>query len=167
MVIGVRQFGFEVPKHIFLEKMNGYIKDADNGCIVWTGKLNWLGYGRLEKTINFKKKQLSVHRVSYEIYKGEIPPKMLVCHTCDNRACLNPDHLFLGTHADNRRDMVSKGRDRILKGSETKGAKLTETKIIEILNSNLPYKQIAVQYGVSASTISLIKTRKRWKHVKI
>lgn len=77
-----------------------------NGCWVWQGSKNWKGYGQ----VLFRGVRWVIHRFMYAAYIGPIPPGMFVCHTCDNPPCCNPDHLWLGTHADNQKDMVRKGR---------------------------------------------------------
>lgn len=78
-------------------------KTGQNGCIEWSGCLDRSGYGRVGV------KQIPAHRVAYRLAKGE-PGDMLVCHSCDNPKCVNPDHLWLGTHKDNMSDMTKKGR---------------------------------------------------------
>ncbi len=78
-------------------------KKGQNGCIEWAGCTDRGGYGRVGK------RQEPAHRIAYKLTKGE-PGELLVCHACDNRRCVNPDHLWLGTHDDNMRDMVEKGR---------------------------------------------------------
>lgn len=78
-----------------------------NGCWEWQGVMHHSGYGCLRQNGKFAQ----AHRVSYAAFKGE-PGDLLLCHTCDNPRCINPGHLFLGTHADNMADMKAKGRGR-------------------------------------------------------
>jgi DNA-binding CsgD family transcriptional regulator len=107
-------------------------------------------------------------RVVYKLYKGKDPGGFYVCHTCDNPRCINPDHLWLGTSADNMKDKVNKNRQ--LKGSTIPSSKLTEEKIKEIKNllieNKLTLKQIKDRFGVGIRTISEINSGKRWSHVE-
>lgn len=83
-----------------------YIPEPMSGCWLWIGGVSYPpGYGRMTRG-------QYAHRVSYEIHRGKIPVGMHVLHRCDNRLCVNPDHLFLGTQSDNMRDMMAKGRGR-------------------------------------------------------
>lgn len=89
----------------FLRRFNRRI-DRSGTCWIWTGAKRAEGYGK----INFNRVELRTHRVAYEIAHGAIPEGLHVCHHCDNPSCVRPDHLFVGTSADNTRDRVSKGR---------------------------------------------------------
>lgn len=105
------------------------------------------------------------HRLAYEHYKGEIPDGMCVLHRCDNPACSNPDHLFLGTRTENMADKVRK--DRQQKGSKVHLAKLDESlipKIRALRDNGMSQSNIAALFGVHQSQISRILNNKRWKH---
>lgn len=136
--------------------------DEVTGCHVWQRKLGYRGYGSL--TIDGKR--TAAHRVAYEIHVGPIPDGMYVCHTCDNRACVNPAHLFLGTHNDNREDMVQKGRHA--RGSRHHRSKLTEAEVLEIRQryaAGALQNELCVKFGVANSVISRIVNRLIWRHI--
>jgi hypothetical protein len=82
-----------------------YIPEPNSGCWLWDASVNTAGYGQL----NIEKRPRLAHRLAYEHYVGPIPEGMHVCHRCDVPACCNPNHLFIGTHLDNMRDMDAKG----------------------------------------------------------
>lgn len=106
-----------------------------------------------------------IHREMYKKYKGEIPNNKLVCHTCDNRLCINPDHLWLGTHAENQLDKLSKNRQSRLGGERNGRAKLTAAQVGEIINDKRTIKKIAADYGVAFTMISRIKRKEAWNAI--
>lgn len=107
---------------------------------------------------------MKAHKASWTIYYGR--PKLHVLHRCDNRACVNPDHLFLGTNADNVADRVSKGREADHAGSSNGNAKLTESNALAILRDVRPNKAIAADYGVSVITVQRIKKGTAWACIR-
>lgn len=98
------------PRPTFEERLWSRVQKGP-GCWLWTGSCIAAGYGQIEVRENGRRKSLRVHRVVWELLRGPIPEGLVLCHTCDNPPCCNPDHLFVGTHRDNILDMVSKGRN--------------------------------------------------------
>lgn len=136
-----------------------------SGCLMWIGSKFKHGYGRLRSGDSY----LKAHRVAWEIQFGPIPLGLHVCHTCDVRACVNIDHLFLGDHRANMRDMILKKRDLKEKGVDRYNAKLDPDKVRSIRAEYLVRKSctaIAKDYGVNGKTIWAVVNRKRWKHVE-
>jgi hypothetical protein len=131
------------------------------GCWAWTGATVY-GYGRIGAGGTYGP-ALMAHRVSWELHNGPIPEGMNVLHRCDNPPCTNPEHLFLGTHADNVADKVAKGRGA---SRQRHGmAKLTEDQVARIrLMVELGEQQrvVANLFGVSESQISMIVNGRRW-----
>lgn len=143
--------------------------DKSNGCWEWTGGKDPDGYGLLK--IRVPRTTVKAHRASWILANGEIPPGFSVCHHCDNRACVRPDHLFLGTPADNSEDMVRKGRwNGGGIGEKQHMAKLTGDSVLaarkEYAHGGVSYKTLGVKYGVGAMTMYEAITRRSWKHVK-
>ncbi len=103
------------------------------------------------------------HRVSWELTNGPIPKGICVLHKCDNPLCVNPSHLFLGTYADNMKDMTIKGRQA--RGTSIYTHKLTEENVLHIRSLELPMKDIAEMYKVHRTTISRIRSRKTWRYI--
>jgi hypothetical protein len=99
--------------------------EPNTGCFLWAGATGTTGYGQITIHDRGSRKTLSVHRVVYEAHKGPIPTGLDVCHTCDVRSCVNPEHLFLGTRSDNMWDASRKGK---LNGKSGPGAGYNRTK---------------------------------------
>jgi hypothetical protein len=139
------------------------IPEPNSGCWLWLGYGCHKGYGRIYEG----KRPIRAHRASWTVHRGTIPGGMHVCHRCDNRCCVNPDHLFLGTNADNQRDKVRKGRHvaGISRGHSNGASKLTEENVLEILASKLGPRALATQFGVNPATIHQIRTGVTWRHV--
>lgn len=123
-----------------------------SGCWLWMAGPKIGGYGMFD--------HVQAHRVAWMFYRGNIPPKTCVLHHCDTPSCVNPDHLFLGTGADNMRDKCLKGRWR-----GWQPVRFTAEQVKAIRLSTLGYRKLAKQLGCSQSTIKLIKRRMTWKHI--
>jgi len=134
-----------------------YRVDA-GGCWMWTASCDRDGYGHLMVAGRLR----VAHRLSWELHRGPIPDGRQVCHTCDTPACVNPDHLFLGTQRDNMRDCVAKGR-MPRKGEDNNASKLTEVDVSAIRADPRLQREIAVDYGVTQPHISAIKRKENWK----
>jgi hypothetical protein len=149
-----------------------------SGCWLWMGAITRLGYG----SIACNGTTTYAHRLAWALYRGEPPPGMSVCHKCDNRACVNPGHLFLGTQADNLRDMVKKGRWRprtrggarrllprgLPRGEASRVSKLTERRVREMRECRArgeTYASIAERFGVAFETARRAVNRGTWAHV--
>lgn len=138
------------------DKILHYSKlNPENGCREWTGCKDKDGYGII-RIIGSKDR--GAHRIAYSAYIGEIPDGMHVLHRCDNPACVNPKHLFLGTSADNMRDKSKKGRHH--------NARLSDQDVRAIRESEDVRRELAARYGVSISAIQQIKERRSYKHIE-
>lgn len=142
--------------------LDGYTAGPPDACWLWTGPRHRNGYGVITDD---HLRQAQAHRVAYERAHGQIPPGLNVCHRCDNHACVNPSHLFVGTSADNSADMVRKNRQA--KGSRVGTSKLTESEVraIRALYPRMTQKALAAKFGVSSPLIHAIISLKAWKHL--
>lgn len=139
---------------------------GDNDCWLWKGCLTTSGYGQTgSKRFGHDKYYDSAHRLSYKLFIGPIPDGMFVCHHCDVRHCVNPKHLFLGTHADNMADCTAKGRHDDRKGENHHISKLTDAIVWDILQSKELQKDIAARLGISKVTVCQIKSGYLWPHI--
>lgn len=157
----VQYHGFTEEKRFLMR----VIKGAPSECWPWTGsrmKENWHGQwrnatGAIEPT----------HRAAYRLFVGPLPSGMHVLHKCDNPICVNPGHLFLGTQADNAKDMWQKrrGRPGVSRGEDHGCAKLTAESVLQIRDSTESDVALAEKYKVSRTTIHEIRKRISWNHI--
>ena len=145
-------------------------KNGPGGCWVWTGTLNDAGYGILG--INNRGRIERAHRLSWQMAVGPIPANLCVCHHCDNRRCVNPQHLFLGTRDDNNRDMRSKNRwskPPVRYGILNNKTKLNDVKVREIRSlhatGQYTHRELARQFGIDRSQVGHIVNGECWKGV--
>lgn len=136
------------------------------GCWLWARGVQSQGYGALR----WDGRMVQAHRAAFTLWVGPIPvDRPHVCHHCDTRPCIRPDHLFAGTDADNVADMLRKGRQRParLPGETNPAAKLTEAQVLEILAipHDVPQRVVAAMYGVNQRLVWAIRARKKWRHL--
>lgn len=153
------------PKHPFDLFDARYTVSAD-GCWEWNGAIGNHGYGWFHSNYSRRKWSALAHRVSWEFHKGEIPDDLEVCHHCDNMICVNPNHLYLGTHQRNMQDASERNRFNDRSGIKNPRAILNPEKAFEIRwldASGWTRKSLAAEYGVSIGTIDIVLSQKIWK----
>jgi hypothetical protein len=143
------------------------VTPVPTGCWLWNGN-QASGYGRVYAGPDRDTRHLLAHRAAYQEFIGDVPNGMDVLHICDVPLCVNPAHLFLGTHRENMADMIAKGRQRLnpAKGADHPEAKLTENEVRNIRRSTATQAAIAAEYGVARTTVSAIRRGITWKHLK-
>ena len=164
----------KLNKEGLIKRFKTHFKVMESSCWEWQGKINRFGYGR---ACTYKK-EVAAHRLSYELFLGEIPEGKMICHHCDNRKCVNPEHLFLGTHQDNMDDGVKKKRflhgeawrkanyktlERV--GEKHHNSKLTLNAvrdIFELKELGLSHVEIGSIFGVSYSTVGEVLRGQIW-----
>lgn len=146
----------------------------NGGCWHWIASLRGKsGYGAFK----LDGKVVDAHRVSWIIHKGDIPDGMLICHTCDNRTCVNPDHLFLGTHEDNSKDAYNKGRVVLPsgvvfeKGHQPANRALTDNQAIELKEAiarrgRKPLRLLAKEMGLKYQLVKDVKNQRSYKEIR-
>jgi hypothetical protein len=145
-------------------------KGGPEECWPWLKCCSKQGYGR----VSFLGKYSNVHRISWELTYGPIPPGLSVLHDCDNPPCCNPGHLFLGTFKDNMDDKIKKGRSRgkSHKGEDHPMVKLND-KVVRGIKIKLQHyyrglaQELADEFGVSLATIKSIKANIIWRHINV
>lgn len=132
-------------------------------CWLWIGAKSSSGYGCFRTHF----KDWRAHRFAYTLCRNKIPKGLLVLHSCDNPGCVNPSHLFLGTPADNTRDMIKKRRHTY--GTKVHTAKLNEKEVKEIrrkyATGRYTQKQLSNRYGINQTNIQAVIVGKTWKHI--
>lgn len=150
-------------KQRFFEKVSVKSKSE---CWPWVANTSPKGYGM----IGSGKTKVGAHRVSWEIHKGSIPDGLQVLHKCDNPPCVNPRHLFLGTHGDNMRDMVEKHRNKDVKGEKNPMSKLNGCEVLKIRRRRKKFgetlRSLATDFGISKSNVSFIVRNESWTNLK-
>lgn len=136
-------------------------KRGGDDCWEWTAGLFSSGYGQFRAG----RRKVKAHRFAYTVVIGRIRRGLVICHRCDNRRCVNPSHLFAGTHADNAHDRESKGRGVALMGEQNPASKLTAKQVREIrrrVRAGEPHRALAADFDVHRNHVGRIARRERW-----
>ena len=144
------------------ERFDAKVVRQANGCHLWIGSKDSSGYGHVKVHGTLHKS----HRVAWERLHGAIPPGKVLLHSCDTPACVNTDHLTVGTQRENMADKQAKGRSNFAKGADNSQVVLCEADVYAIRSSSVPHRYLAEAFGVSPSTIQKIKARRIWEWLK-
>lgn len=157
-----------IPRRPFILRFLSRINQSET-CWLWTGAPDRFGYGRISLG-GRNAKALKAHRASWILFRGKIPEELCVCHKCDVKLCVNPEHLFLGTIADNNHDMFNKGRGNpgSPPGQQHWNSKLTDDEVLEIRKHSIDgtsKKHLAEKYDVDLSVIYRVIWRETRSHI--
>jgi hypothetical protein len=155
------------PEQRILDNFFRYFTTGEkNECWLWQGSTMPTGYGQVQSTFQRQYSHRYAHRLSYELFVGSIPAGMKVCHRCDNPPCVNPNHLFVGTDADNHRDKVNK--DRHSRGESHGASKLTDDIVKALREGTIkPSTMLARELGVTPSQLYRVRNGVYWKHLTV
>jgi hypothetical protein len=142
--------------------MASCVPEPNSGCWLWGRSGTEVGYGH----IFVAGRKRYAHRLSFEMFHGPIPEGACVCHRCDVPACVNPDHLFLGSIAENNRDMLEKGRRASFVGEMNGAAKVSRDEVLAIRAAAGSVSSISRRFGYSRCTVREIRGGKRWAHIQ-
>lgn len=156
--------GYEITSSL-VDRFHAKYQKSESGCWEWTASLAGKGYGQIK--IPGERRQAYAHRLSYQVFKGPIPEKTEVCHTCDNPKCVNPAHLFLGSRKENALDASRKGRIHISPVGHAGVLTVSQVRRIkEVLRLKLMSQtELARAFGVSQTSISKIARGLKWSRV--
>lgn len=150
-----------LPKKTLQERLTAFVRVDPDGCWKFNGAILRNGYGLIS---DGNGNEIMAHRAAWTMFRGPIPDGLLVCHTCDHRYCINPDHLFLGTQKDNMRDMRSKHEGTSQRGQNNRNAKLTPEQVNSIRQrKGERQRALASEFGCSSANICNILHGKTWK----
>lgn len=138
--------------------------DKSSNCWVWTASKSKRGYGHFK----IHSKVWQAHRYSWLIHYGYIPKGLCVCHVCDDPACVNPGHLWIGTQLENMQDKIKKGRLRVGIGERHGHSKLSNKQVLKIraiYSKGVTRASLAQKYRVTPANIGNVVNRKTWKHI--
>jgi HNH endonuclease/helix-turn-helix, Psq domain len=168
----------DVPKRMgrrpgmsLAERMDDWtVPEPNTGCWLWVGAISDKGYAHVGVSADGVYRTLSAAKVNFVRFKGTVPVGVEVRHTCDQPCCVNPEHLVLGTHTDNMRDMISRGRHRTFQGERHGRSVLTDAAVTMIRRSwatgSVTFAQLGRTFGVHYSTIVRVVKREGWTHVQ-